>query len=344
MVQPVFRRKEGPRACAVAPPAGQAVHTNREDALVVWDDARHLEHFVRSAQFDTSAKSFGFLVPTPSKPTIAEANEHVVDVLAALTAPDVVHETRYVAEPIGLTMIPFALVGARKAAAPVAASAVRVLEETVVAGLDAVVLEADDPSALGDWLHAHDFPFTNALQRWVAPYLAKKWKITAFKYARPDVAANVAMASEPIASRAVRLSFSTDVPVYPYREPDDVAPLSGRELRLFLLASEKLTGAFDDGAGAWPVDAPFGAEVGALATLSATLPGVEMPTTPWLTELTDHAAQRHAADVEFHPAPDRTEVRRPAVHTVEDHPVPIPYELPFVVGGVWWWRRRRKMR
>jgi hypothetical protein len=221
---------------------------------------------------------------------------------------------------------------------------VRVLEETQVAGLDAVVLEADDPSALGDWLHAHDFPFSNSLQKWVAPYLAKKWKITAFRYARPDVASNVAMANEPIASRAVRLTFSTDVPVYPYREPDDVAPLTGRELRLFLLASDKLTGAIDDGAGAWPVDGPFAARVDALGALSATIPGVDMPETPWITELTDHAAQRHASDVEFHPATDRSEVRRPAVHLYEDHAVPIPYELPFVVGGIWWWRRRRKLR
>ena len=47
-------------ACASAPPFGQTVRTDREDALIVWDEQHKVEHFIRSAVFDTTAKAFGF--------------------------------------------------------------------------------------------------------------------------------------------------------------------------------------------------------------------------------------------------------------------------------------------
>jgi Uncharacterized protein conserved in bacteria (DUF2330) len=333
------------RACAIAPPPGENVHTTREDALIVWDAERHLEHFVRSAVFDTSAASFGFIVPTPSRPTLAEASETVTDLLASLTAPETVHETRYVLAPIGCTMLPFVPLARPKATAAVAAAptaAVVVLEETRVSGLDAVVLEADDASALADWLRAHGFELRNALKRWVAPYLAKKWKITAFRYARPDLAANVDMHADPIAARAVRLTFATDAPVYPYREPDDVPAVAGRELRLFVLSDEKLDGAFTDIDGAWPATEPFASTVETSRALATALPGVDLPGHPWLHELRDLATSRPASDVVFRPAASRIEVRRPPDVMLDERPIPIPYELPIVVGGVWWWRRRAR--
>jgi len=56
------------RACA-AVTFHEPVAIAREDALIVWDESKHEEHFVRSAVFDTKQKSVGFLVPTPSPPT-----------------------------------------------------------------------------------------------------------------------------------------------------------------------------------------------------------------------------------------------------------------------------------
>src|SRR5262249_16123175 len=59
-------------ACATAPPAGEEVKPAEEEALIVWDSVHHVEHFIRRAGFRTSAQSFGFLVPTPSKPELTE--------------------------------------------------------------------------------------------------------------------------------------------------------------------------------------------------------------------------------------------------------------------------------
>ena len=43
-----------------------------ESAVIVWEGATRTEHFVRRATFATTAADFGFLVPTPSKPELAE--------------------------------------------------------------------------------------------------------------------------------------------------------------------------------------------------------------------------------------------------------------------------------
>jgi hypothetical protein len=60
------------------------VAIEHEDALIVWDPGKGMEHFIRRARFDTTAKDFGFLVPTPSKPELAEVPDSLFDRHAAL--------------------------------------------------------------------------------------------------------------------------------------------------------------------------------------------------------------------------------------------------------------------
>ena len=52
-----------------------------EEALIVWDARRHMQHFVRRAAF-APGEDFGFLVPTPHRPQLAEvAGRHGVQLL-----------------------------------------------------------------------------------------------------------------------------------------------------------------------------------------------------------------------------------------------------------------------
>jgi hypothetical protein len=224
----------------------------------------------------------------------------------------------------------------------VASAPVRVLEQTRVAGLDAAVLAADDAGALASWLSAHGFDFRDSLKRWVAPYLERKWVITAFRYARP--ADGVAAAGSSLASNAVRISFPADAPVYPYREPDDAQRTAGRELHLFVVADTAVDGAMSDlGDAPWDVRRPFAAPWTQVpAAMAAALPGVELPARAWVTELVDHASSRPPSDVVFAPSRTAGETRRPPITQRRYVDVPLPYELPFVALGVGWWLRRRR--
>jgi hypothetical protein len=332
------------RACASFT-GREPVPVAREDALIVWDEAKHEEHFIRSAVFDTKAKSVGFLVPTPSPPTFAEAGDAWTNALKTITAPVVEHHASYV--PIGCTMLPFAFMARSMKAGTTAPAAqldgVRVLAETRVAGMDVAVLDATDAGALSKWLSDHDFEMRDALQRWLAPYVAKKWTINAFRYARPDIASNADVAA-PIASRAVRITFKTDAPVYPYREPDDAPSVIGRELHLFVLAPSRISGTESDLSHApWPAATPFAAKMAPPADVAASLTGLTLPAQLWVNEFVDQVDKRPATDLAFDKIAAADEVRRPPT-ILEDGPtIYIPYELPFVaIFAAWLWRRRRR--
>jgi hypothetical protein len=156
-------------ACAPAPRMGDDVDIAEESAFIIWDEVAKNQHFIRRASFRTSAKDFGFLVPTPTVPELAEADDKAFDLLERITAPRVVVQR----------ISPEAKSEAPKLAAP--AAAVTVLATAKVAGYDAVVLEATDADALNNWLKEHDYASTPELVEWFKPYLERKWKISAFK-------------------------------------------------------------------------------------------------------------------------------------------------------------------
>jgi hypothetical protein len=231
--------------------------------------------------------------------------------------------------------------GAVVAAAP----AVAVVEQKRVAGLDAAVLSATDADALGGWLRDHGFEMGDSLRRWLGAYVAKKWMITAFRYTRPVLASNAPVAADHLAASAVRLSFPTDAPIYPYLEPDDAPDVPGRELHLFVASSHRQEGMLtDQGDAPWQAVVFFSGPVDGAQDLASALPGVDLPARLWIDERTDLATKRVASDLIFRRAPSDDEVRRPPVVEYERHDVPLPYELPFVLGGLWWWRRRRRNR
>lgn len=58
-------------ACAVMrSDHGSAPRISRERALLVFDSSKGIEHFVREAVFKAGQEPFGFVVPTPSRPTV----------------------------------------------------------------------------------------------------------------------------------------------------------------------------------------------------------------------------------------------------------------------------------
>ena len=78
-------------ACAPAPYAGDEIAIVEESALIVWDPATGTEHFIRRATFHGKGRDFGFLVPTPSVPTLAEADDSIFSELTSWAQPEVRH-------------------------------------------------------------------------------------------------------------------------------------------------------------------------------------------------------------------------------------------------------------
>lgn len=129
-------------------------------------------------------------------------------------------------------------------------------------------------------------------------------------------------------TKPVRMSFRTDRPSFPYREPvdqrDDRAKLIPRSLRVFFIGGKRYAGQLGDGAAAWPgrtvwsdkLSGSVQAEVLSKAKLPAGAGSREW----WLTEFEDHATPRPGTDeVYFSPSAHQSPVARPpAVIWTED--------------------------
>jgi hypothetical protein len=301
-------------ACAPAPMRGVVVEVASESAIIAWDAATKTQHFIRRAAFTAAAaggekvEDFGFLVPTPTRPVLAEADGRAFDELAKLTAP----RTETQKPPAAACAVGCGAMAPPGAAPLPAAGHVEVLEAKHVAGYDARVLKASDAEALAGWLKEHNYESRPALTRWLAPYVEKGWIVTAFKVVRdPGAPAGAA-----VGTSAVRMSFTADAPFFPYREPDDMRDAkTPRVLRVYFLGDRKMTGTVGKdpwpGAVAWAGKLP--AEAVRVLTPVLTLPGFKLDQATWLTEFEDHSSPRPGtADVTFGPHPYQTPVERPA--------------------------------
>jgi hypothetical protein len=308
-----------------------------ESAVIVWDSTSQTEHFIRRATFSSAAPDFGFLVPTPARPELAEAGDEAFKDLTDLTAPKVIFRSAPSGGGgCGCGLAPKSAAGH----ADMAPQAVDVLETKRVAGYAAAVLQADDADALAKWLKDHGYESSPALTEWLAPYVKAKWKISAFKIARSDPPQSDTGKTSPgqVSTAALRMTFHTERPFYPYREPSVVPPvLSGptpwpqRLLRVYFLSDERVKGTLGDGGRPWGevararavwsgvvVDSDRERLLGELKLPKAT------PPASWrLTEFEDRSAPRPGSDdVYFSRDEDQTPIERPPIVQYVGGPMP----------------------
>ena len=215
-------------ACAPVGGAGGTVVLTNEDVVIVWDKEHGIEHFVRRATFYGDQKQFGFIVPSPSVPQLALAKDEVFDLLR-----------RQIPKP----KEPFSL-GCAKHAAKKAASGVRVVRTQTVGNYEATIIKATDGAALGAWLHKNGYVSPASTTQWLNSYVARKWVFTAFKF-KGDL-------EDMARTQAIRMSFKTDRPEYPYSMPKDDWAESGRKaMNVFFLSSAPVESRYENTNEPW---------------------------------------------------------------------------------------------
>jgi hypothetical protein len=341
------------RACGVAPQPGGSVGIASESALIVYDAKAKVQHFLRTANFNTTSSDFGFFVPVPAKPELAEASAAVFGELATLTAPRVIEtiERRTRMPTIGcggMAMSKFDAVGA---AIPPAGNPVRVVDSKRVGRFDAVVLQATDAGKLQEWLNENKYATRPALEQWFDVYVRKGWYLVAFK-----------IAAEPAKGRAtneaIRISFPAEVPFYPYREPADAVGFAGpqgaRLFRLFVMSNARVEGKL--GEGPWNAGKTVWSKRVDEATAKALLASAKMPEVAAsfvVTEFEDTSFPRQGTeDVTFPSSADPSEVQRPDVIRTRVEYDLWPQQLfcvvlgsmPFLIpiAGILAWRRFKR--
>jgi hypothetical protein len=201
-------------ACCVVS-GGTWVQLANEKVIIVWDEEHKTQHFIRQARFDTKADDFGFIVPTPAEPKLAVAN------------PDAYLKLeRLVPRPLG---------AAKKSSGAVmmGAGGVDVIRTERVGDYQATIVRATDGKAMNDWLKANGYVSRPAMEEWLDYYAKQQWVFTAFKFLR----------KEPTGAwtQAIRVSFPTDKPRYPYKMPKDTWPAGWRRpLNIYFVAPHRI--------------------------------------------------------------------------------------------------------
>jgi len=224
-------------ACAAVSPQGNTVVNADQTVLILWDSVTKMQHFVRRASFKGDTSQVGFIVPSPSRPELEESGDSVFTKLEQITAPVPAKRRSY---------------GCSRPAAKSAVTSVVVIERKRVAGFDAVVLQAGFADDLSKWLVENGYANSAALSVWAQPYVEQKWFFVALKLA-PEEPQRVQAGVQSVDAKALRISFKTEKPLFPYREPDSLVAamdlgVGQRLLRIYLITDKACSGHFTTGA------------------------------------------------------------------------------------------------
>ena len=189
---------------------------------------------------------------------------------------------------------------------------------------------ADAP--LVQWLKDHGYAFSPEIEAWARPYVERGWKITALKIAKEKDGKN----SRDVAASSLRMSFKTEQPLFPYREPDykNAAEKLGakrRTLRIYFIAEARYEGGFPydhykdwnvgifrppaNYTGPWTGHVIWAGKIKEDDRLKVLehlkLPATTSPANWWLTEFEDNWPYKLAPeDVYFRRAENQEPVRR----------------------------------
>lgn len=334
--------------CCPAPRDGSVVVNADQTVIIIWDAKKRMQHFIRQASFAGTEADFGFLIPSPTEPELDESGNDAFPFLMRLTAPEVVKKRR-----------PDPGCGCGEKQPLVEASRigqVNLLQAKQVAGFNAAVLEASSADALVKWLKDHGYAYSPQIKAWAEPYVKHGWKITALKVAdNEDKAKANSAAPKPhrrVQAAALRMSFKTERPLFPYREPDyGDQPRSlyqtSRLLRIYFLAESGYAGMLTadrlwTGRVAWA--GPIHAEQKNELLKLLKLPADTGPAQWWLTEFEDRWPYKVApADLVFMQAPELGPVRRsPIVEYVSWSPASDPACYALAAVMIYPWLRRQR--
>lgn len=173
--------------------------------------------------------------------------------------------------------------------------------------------------------------------------------------------ARPAEGAKAVATSAVRMSFKTEKPFFPYREPADqrevrpanvpdakaAEPPPSRLLRVFFIGEQRASGAIGQSSAPWPGETVY-ADAFATAAIAPDLAPLTLPSSEaWLTTFEDRSNPRPGTDDVFFTMSATSSAVRPApVEVARGTPLFLPLDvLALLIGGaVWIVKRRRKRR
>lgn len=182
-----------------------------EQTLIIYDDQKSVEHFVREVVFDKGKSAFGFVVPTPGRPEVFPVQKNPFKDLTERFPLFPPMRSGLMGGAVGF--------GSGKGGG---GGAVEVLETKRVGSFKAFVLAARDSDAFANWLKQQGFVSTPESDRWLHHYVTLGFYFVALRYEPPAAPAADQLKADKAqpSAETIRISFPTPLAFYPYLEPD----------------------------------------------------------------------------------------------------------------------------
>lgn len=185
----------------IVPPPDYWMSETGQKAVIFYDQG--VETMVVSASFQGNAKDFGWVIPTPTKPTVTRGSDELFTSLQELTG-----QTYQYKQPLSR------LGGADE----VSTGGVTVIETKQVDYYDVTVLTSDDKNALVDWLNEHTYKFPDSASYVLDSYIENGWFFVAMRVNPQSLQwSNVGEQLRSGHATPVVISFQTQNIVYPLR-------------------------------------------------------------------------------------------------------------------------------
>lgn len=202
-----------------------------ERVVLIHDEDAGVEHLLREIAFTRVDRPFGFVVPTPSRPSVLRADNldwTGIERAFPFAAPEKVKEA-------GL--------GFGSGHGRLGGAGIRLLEAKPLGSFAAYVLQASDGKAMKGWLDRNQFSTTPASEAWLDRYSRLGFHFVALRFdpglhRAKNEREGTHRGPGPIAE-TLRISFDTPVPFYPYREPDRDDLARDRAFALWLVTRGK---------------------------------------------------------------------------------------------------------
>lgn len=311
-------------ACSGVGPPGKPVVFGDQTNIVIWDEAHQTEHFIRNANFRSGADDFGFIAPTPGKPSLHEASTQAFYTLASLAPPP----------PAAL----FSAGGMGGGGVRRRLAEVKVIQEADVAGFHATTLWSTDAHAINDWMNAHGYVSTPEVEKWADRYTKRGWYLTAFKV--------VDKAKLAASTGTVRMTFKTEKPFNPFYVPSSNILVDKKgTLRVYFVS----VGDYDANVGPYGTwqrpqwTAPISEATSALLAKQIKIPAEAIPDNVQVATFVDNDFPRSAPDdIYFTKKKKGTLTPLQASASAPKRANPIVLAMPMFAVGLLAVTRRRK--
>jgi hypothetical protein len=198
-------------ACCYFSALGSDVSQPAQKTFITWDPLEGIEAFTVQPRFEGNAADFGMVIPTPSRPRLAEMPRDFFKELAVFTILKPMPLDKY-----KLLLPRFSLRGsATDARGRDAESSVRIVEAGVVGSLDYKIVTAERADDLYDWLKQNRYSYAGD-EETLGTYIRKKWFFTVMRI-DPKQMKRAADGSYLGEVTPTRFTFSTRALVYPLR-------------------------------------------------------------------------------------------------------------------------------